>query len=360
MSAREAPPKSFFAYIARQYGKKLEDVVTDALAYLVLRRGIRHAIDGFLESRFDYRFSALAELRPAPRKRGEGGDIPDIGFIDENQRCRIIFESKLWSGLTQKQPVSYLEHCLRSEEDMLLFIVPDSGRNYYWEKIEARCKGELALLEGTRLFLAKTQGRIQRWVAVASWGELVSCLRSAEEGEIEVRMLLDEMERSCEMANKEKIEPLSASETCSTQVAKRVGNYMALADRIAAESGPDFDCGEWKKKNSGVDRIGAWWGHYGDIGGYQVWIGVDTGLWTELSITPVWLEFDEPAEVERLGKVFGRWVAEKNCFVKEDALRLVFPIGLKSGVLEDEIVDDAIGQVKKIAKQLKGMERRAV
>lgn len=357
MNPRGAPPKSFFAYIARQYGKKLEDVVTDAFVYLILtRQGIRHAIEDLLARRFACMPGALAGLRAVPRKRGEEGDIPDVRFVDERRDCRIVFESKLWSGLTQRQPVSYLRQ-LRSEGDLLLFIVPDSGRQYYWRSIKAKCEEESVHLRDTGPFSGNTEGGIRRRVSVASWEELIGHLEGAAAGgDREASVLLTEMKEVCGVAEREKIEPLSASETCDQQVARRVGDYMALAVRIAAESEPNFHCDEWTKRNTGVEGNNGWWGRYGKIEGYRAWIGLDTLLWGTHKDTPIWLEFDEPAEIEEVTQLFREWQERGECHLREDERRLVFPIKLKLGALEGEIVEEAIGQLRRIACVLRGEE----
>ncbi len=99
-----AESRSLLSFIAQRYTSDLEDVATDALAFVL--------------SRTDSARGALSELLadgggPLPIAKVQSwgelahGAVPDLACWDGDDELVAFIESKFWAQLTHHQPVIY-------------------------------------------------------------------------------------------------------------------------------------------------------------------------------------------------------------------------------------------------------------
>ena len=87
---------------------------------------------------------------------------PDLVIHDAQNRPRLIVEFKFWAGLTENQPVGYLNLLPADEQAALLFVVPKRRVDAVWSKLRGVCQGDgLSLAEGP-------DGRAMAWAQVGS------------------------------------------------------------------------------------------------------------------------------------------------------------------------------------------------
>ena len=55
---------------------------------------------------------------------GEAGTRPDLAGFDQHNKERVLIEAKFWAGLTDNQPIAYLERLPENQESALLFVAP--------------------------------------------------------------------------------------------------------------------------------------------------------------------------------------------------------------------------------------------
>ena len=67
-------------------------------------------------------------------RSGEGK--PDIRGVSGNKQDLLLIECKLWAGLTEHQPVTYLNRL--PQDGVLLFIVPEQRRLSLAMKLEQK------------------------------------------------------------------------------------------------------------------------------------------------------------------------------------------------------------------------------
>ena len=61
----------------------------------------------------------IAQVRT--QATGEEGERPDLAGFDRNGRERVLVEAKFWAGLTDNQPIAYLERLPANRPGALLF-----------------------------------------------------------------------------------------------------------------------------------------------------------------------------------------------------------------------------------------------
>ena len=134
-----------------------------------------------------------ATQRVETRATGEGGERPDLVGLDGRGTERLIIKAKFWAGLTENQPVAYLER-LAEEPSALVFVGPESRRVSLWAELRERVEGAAGLewRDETRtpgLPSADVGGG--RWLLFMSWSMLLGRMASRVSVAIEADAALD-------------------------------------------------------------------------------------------------------------------------------------------------------------------------
>jgi hypothetical protein len=115
---------SLFGYMAQRFGSSAENLATESLLY-VLRRSLtaKRAFFRYLEQ------TGCTPLPDSLRLASQSMDkedksIPDLVGLDAQNKSILICESKFWAGLTNNQPVTYLEQLERASGSLLLILGP--------------------------------------------------------------------------------------------------------------------------------------------------------------------------------------------------------------------------------------------
>ena len=66
---------------------------------------------------------------------GQEGARPDLAGLDERGDERVLIEAKFWAGLTENQPVSYLERLPDEQPSALLFVAPTARVESLWAEL---------------------------------------------------------------------------------------------------------------------------------------------------------------------------------------------------------------------------------
>jgi len=105
-------PTIFSHIIQKKFSAQYEDVATDALAYLIksspgAHRGMMKLLRGLVPGLVPELPELCFKTQQAAQKE-EGTIRPDMwGFAESG--TRVFVENKFWAGLTDNQPVAYLE-----------------------------------------------------------------------------------------------------------------------------------------------------------------------------------------------------------------------------------------------------------
>jgi hypothetical protein len=279
---------------------------------------------------------------------------PDlVGFDDEN-RAIFICENKFWAGLTENQPVSYLEQLERASGNLLLIIGPSKRIHILWPElirrvISARYKIQQAQPTSKQVESAWVNGKYV--LAFASWRSIISelSLELSKEGEQGILEDLKQLQGLCDQMDSDAFLPLQ-SEELTANVGQRIMHYCDLVDEAAARLGREGIC-ELEGLRSQGSR--GWYGRYMYIQAHGCLLHFNAKFWAGYAPTPIWLSIQDArgqrweyaAEARMSLAKLEHEIPPR--LIKEDNLLLV-PIYLPSGIEKAAVIDEIFKQVTEI------------
>ena len=374
-----------------------EPAATRALGYLLRsgkKSGPLRAVIGLLRP-------AGVEFAPGrvecEKKIGDGQ--PDVSLYDADGRLRVLLENKFWAGLTDRQPVGYLDLLDGRQDAAVVFVAPRERIDPLWRELGRRCAAADRAFEDEKhihdLVFARAGGTV---VAAVSWGRLLATLDSAAEKKAarrdiaQLRGLTDRMER-------EGFHPFRGEELSASSTAKQL---LQCYDLIPAIIGACEPAEIWGRTS------GRRYGNYLHLPPeFRLWLGVDLEAWRRRGVSPLWLALqasehtakwknelaDARTEIERLKEQASTGVVEVEGEPIEDAItgweewaasllkkiekqavpdralavavlqdiddeahgveeRVLIPVRLRTGEDEDIVVKDAARQLSRIGEAL--------
>lgn len=380
-----------------------EPAATRALGYL-LRSGKKH---GPLRA-------MIGLLRPAgvqfalgrvECEEMHGDDRPDVSLYDADGRLRVLLENKFWAGLTDRQPVGYLDLLGGRRDAAVVFVAPRERIDPLWRELRRRCAAADRAFEDEErtsdLVFARAGGTV---VAAISWGQLLATLESAAEKKAtrrdiaQLRGLTDRIER-------QGFVPFRGERLSDSATARLLLQCYDLV-RTTTEACEPAEIMFWAGN-------GKKYGIYFDLPPKfkNLWLCVDFEAWRRCGVSPLWLALRASEQVpkwekdledartkiergeERLRKGITRtegkptvdWVKEWKVFadnllkkikgqtvpglrgnqarlvsllqdIDDEAHsfedRVLVPVRLRTGEEEDTVVKDAVRQVNRIGEAL--------
>ena len=103
---------------------------------------------------------------------------PDLVGRDGDGPVRLVIEAKFFAGLTEQQPNGYIALLPEKGPSVLLFLVPQRKLDTLWPKICSKASESYELLEnaGGPDWRCATIAETERYLMMATWGELTSCM----------------------------------------------------------------------------------------------------------------------------------------------------------------------------------------
>ena len=341
---------SIFAHVALQGGAP-ETAATQGLGH-ILNSNLEIA-QAFVDITGNW--SELLKFEPrriVVEAKVESSGRPDLTVYDKNGRVQLLVENKFWAGLTDAQPVSYLNDLPEDIPATLLFIVPGKRLSPVWKVLKNRCQAGRIKLTKERRSNNVTAARARtRVLAITDWAHVLAALEVAADGAgrtdtkndvLQLRALANRMDAEAFL-------PLNAQEITDQILPRRLFDYIGLvteiANRLASEGTVTL--------RQGTADYGM--GRYLNIGetGLQPWLGIPIDVWRAVGTTPVWW-----------------WINRTGIFEDDDCWRKLpvlfegmhesdggrfFPIWLKTGADRGVVVDDAVAQIHGVIQTLREM-----
>ena len=267
-----------------------EPAATRALGYLLRsgkKSGPLRAVIGLLRP-------AGVQFAPGRVECEEmhGDNQPDVSLYDADGRLRMLLENKFWAGLTDRQPVGYLDLLGGRRDAALVFVAPKERIDPLWRELGRRCAAaDRAFVDEERTGdpkFARAGGTV---VAAISWGQLLATLESAAEKKAtrrdiaQLRGLTDRMER-------EGFLPFRGEELTASSTAKQLLQCYDLIPTIieACESA-----------EIGGIAAGKAYGYYFHLPPKfkKLWLGVDPKAWQSWGVSPLWLALQASEQVPK-------------------------------------------------------------
>ena len=260
----------------------VEPAATQALAYLLRSDATANAFVSLL---------APAGLDPFPPAAIAAGQHlpddtrPDLTVRDPDGHLRLLVENKFWAGLTDAQPLAYLEAVPVTPPSAVLFIAPHQRLTSLWPEIKRRLTGRFRM-ESETATATLTWGRAGgRMLALTSWRHVLETLSEAT-ADPTLRRDIAQLRELTDQMNTDVFLPLSEAELSDVAVPRRLINYVDLVDDIANRLIRD---GLANKKGLQTGHTFYRSGRYLRLAGRFVhFLGVDMKAWRTWGHSPIW------------------------------------------------------------------------
>ena len=341
--------KSLFGYLAQRFSTQTENLATEALNY-VLKNSVS-AREGFQKfvSQIDLRINEKLFFRT--QVFGDDGAIPDlIGFNEENRPICIV-EAKFWAGLTENQPLTYLQRLPKNLPSVLLFLVPRKRMESMWGELLIRLDEGKSDITDIRKTSEIVKGKLNdhNSLAITNWDALLNVISTELDlaGDIISKSDLVQLQGLCSQMDSEAFLPIRAEEI-SPDIARLNLQFAEIVDDTISRAVAMGLC-----STKGLRAVGGsdYYIRYFSMEGVPCCLGVHYSRWRKFFNTPLWL-----AVYGRKWKDFNKvkralfeleMNVPKRLFVEDNGLPVV-PIKLETGVEKENVVSSVISQLKDI------------
>lgn len=282
--------KSLLSYVTSKFVKQTENVATESLYYILSASPVAKA--AFM-SYIGHAVTTLpGDLVLATQSGGADGSIHDLIGKDTSGSTRLIVECKFWAGLTDLQPVGYMNSVTGDGAALLLFIAPSQRFTTLWAEIQRRAAAAGLKVDEKP---AGNDWRVACWSenrysALTSWRSLLDYIHDALSTHAEAAVANDvrQLQGLADTMDAEAFLPLSAEELTGFH-GRRMAQYAEMVEECYR-----------RLKHGGYSWVGtknlrsAWgpgkYGHYLNMYEYGVRLYFCAPYWQTLAETPIWLE----------------------------------------------------------------------
>lgn len=333
------------------FSEQTENVAVDALGHILRdSEAARGALVDVLQSG-GTQLGPIVDIRT--QATGADGARPDLAGFDENGTERVLIEAKFWAGLTENQPVAYLERLSESEASALLFVAPADRIESLWAELERRVlesKSGIALDSHTSNGSLRSAGAGgMRQLILISWMGLLDLMaaKAVAAADSHAETDIRQLRGLAVQEDDDAFLPLRPEEL-GPSVPRRLVSLKSLVDRATERL---VGSGVASTKGLKVTPRATGYGRYLMLGGASAWFGLDYKRWAALRDSPIWLEFLGWArpigEIRRSLDELRQWVPPG---LFDDGTSLHVPVELPVGVEESAVLDSVVGQLEKIAR----------
>lgn len=392
-----AEDQTLLAHLTLKLASHPENIAVEALGHIL---STSPAAVRTLEDVLQTGGAEVGEIaRVKTQASGEAGTRPDLAGFDQYNKERVLIEAKFWAGLTDNQPIAYLERLPENRESALLFVAPAARLNTLWAELgrkvsESPSDIELSPdsneAEGLRSATAGDKRRLMLISWTALLDRMASRASSARDSHTEcdirqLRGLAEHMDEEdfpphstggfghwtrplAEQMDGEDFPPLRPEEL-SPEFPRRLRNLVKLVDdvieclkqkrlveRMWKLTNNRMEYGRYLLLSSADAGAGAWIdGRYLLLSSAGAWFGLDHGKWATVRDTPLWLylcgESDGWVGVRPLSEIRDNLrqpgLQEPPEFIDEGD-KLVVPIYLPVGVEENAVRDAVVERIEEI------------
>lgn len=219
---------------------------------------------------------------------------PDMTGRDAD-RAHVFIENKFWAGLTDQQPMGYLE-ALRdggTDRAILLFVAPAERVPSLWRELDQRLevarvgRETLHVPPGIEYAVRTSLGPV---LAISAWHQVLGAIQLELASDPTGIADLDQLRAVCAISDREAFRPLTSEYVTDQEwpaFLLRMGDLTRTVVDLGVERGV-LDV-KGLMPSSTWQRIGRYASLVRSNAG--VWVGVDLTAWRDHGATPLWLAF---------------------------------------------------------------------
>jgi hypothetical protein len=271
---------------------------------------------------------------------------------------RLVVENKFWAGLTENQPVGYLDRLPAEGGAVLMFVVPSKRLPIVWAELASAAKNrERILPDPERPSADLLFARLSSTTALAAtaWKAVLDSLEAAARAAGETSSAADiaQLRSLCEVMDNEAFLPVSMEELTNLEIPRRL---IGLADLIPELTAKAVALGT--ATTTGLLPTHGWYsaGRYLRIGpNIEAWMGIDYRYWSRYGITPLWIRFRN-SEGGRAPFVLEALKAWPHVFESDG--EAIIPLSVLLNVARDRVLEDLLEQLRKLNVALQAADAR--
>ena len=263
-------------------------------------------------------------------------------------------EAKFWAGLTENQPVKYLNGLPKDRQSALLFVAPEARLETLWAELQ-RLSESAGIYLNPNLIKGSIRSATadQNHLLLTSWRLLLSSIEAHADNNKEASIVADirQLQGLCERMDSEAFLPMSPDES-GPEFPKRILNLNSLVEKAVERAKEDGFVNRTQKTTTE-----QYIGRYIWFGQERVWFGVSFYLWAKHRETPVWLTVGwhstNIAELRRVLEPLRQKDPPEVIDIDEGwpyTGTMNIPIYIKTGVEYDEVLDVVVKQLRYVAE----------
>lgn len=346
--------KSLFGHIIlNNISSQAENLATEALYYILANSpAAREGLSRFF-GLFDPRLNG--ELLFKTQFYDEDAAIPDLVGLDEDYDQTCIIESKFWAGLTDNQPVTYIQRLKPEKPSILLFLVPSKRLESIWYEILNRCEEAGISVgpvnkEGNYVYAKLNENN---YLAAIDWISLLTLMETELDsaGDYLFKSDLLQLKGLCNQMDEEAFLPLDSAEI-SPMIARRNMQFHEIVNEVISSG-----------KSEGIysqDRLRPaaglyYYGNYFQYGDFLYFLKFDNKNWYEWRNTPIWLEVygkrwrEDTRERPKVKKALSELESHtKNRLFFNQYDVAIVPLKFELGVAKNKVVKSIKQQIEEI------------
>lgn len=346
---------TLLANIIPRLTPRLENAAVESLGYILGKSQASRAELNNLARKGGAVLPPINAVRTeVSRQAGEQVTRPDLVGFDADNKERLLIEAKFWAGLTGDQVNRYLGRLPTDGPAALLFLAPEARMETLWPELRYRVEEAGKGLDPKVDVPAGMRGAVvtdaernatNQHLMLVSWRSLLLDLHAAAERAMETSGITEDIRQLhglTELMDSKEFLPFH-KEDFNPAFARRLIDLRSVYDSCI---------GNWQGKDwvqddrrGGADRTG--YGRYLRLAGHPTWFGLFYQPWAAGNgETPFWIQLwglrqHSPA-------IFNR-VADELRLSDRVVDGSYLPIYVKTGVGQEEVVNDMLAQFKAIA-----------
>ncbi|MCL5123840.1 MAG: hypothetical protein M1511_04945 [Deltaproteobacteria bacterium] len=341
--------ETLFGHLVTRFSCSPENMATESLVFLFNQSKVAQAS-------FCKYLSTLTTPLPRTIKfetqsyGDEDASIPDLMGKDATGQPVIFGEAKFWAGLTDNQPVTYLQRLEKIDGSMLVFLSPARRFPTLWPELIRRCNYAEFHIEVQEENAGNKVARVNgnQYLLLVSWSSVLDAIRQSLEVENERDTLgnLLQLQGLCDQMDTSAFLPMQSEELTST-IATRLLEYCDIIDEVidgmasrhiislkGLRATPVREGYKryflYKKWGCSLDFNAYWWKKHRET---PLWLGITSAKWTydaETKQKLVSLEMEVPTRLFTEGST------------------LYVPIFIETRVEKDEVLSNILEQITAI------------
>ena len=276
---------------------------------------------------------------------------PDLAGFDRDGHERVLIEAKFWAGLTDNQPVAYLERLLANTPSALLFVAPAARLETLWNELRrtvAKSPSGIMLarfFETAGLRSATAGGR--RHLLLTSWQALLDRMatEAAAASDSDTEKDIGQLRGLAAQQDDDAFRPLRHEELGLEFPRRMLGLRRLIDDATECAIRSRF------ANVRGLQVTPQAWGYgrYVRLASSTPWFGISFHHWARTQETPLWLWFQGRYLRGKTRRALEQLRQRHQPELFESDGDLVVPVELQVGREYEAVLEAVVKRLKEVA-----------